>query len=157
MGRAVRAVVVDTCSLLTAQAGALETGSHSKEVMQMSLPNIYSRVQRSYAAQVSLAGIRAAMQYWPDAFKGDEQSIIEQLKPHMRATRPVMVSGFEAMVMARLLHEGTSSDAIVADWPVLLASSLADFGTSLAARGGKSEVAFVARVQPNVLLSMVQA
>jgi hypothetical protein len=68
-------------------------------------------------AQVSTAGLRAAFEYWPDAYKGKYlEAVLEEQAESMRALRPFMVNGVEAMLLARLLQEGISVEDIQSSW-----------------------------------------
>lgn len=79
-------------------------------------------------AQVSGAGIRAAMKYWPDAFTGDEHAVVEQLLPGMRPLRPVMRDSHETMMMGRLLQDGKTSAELLADWPAAFEQAIEHCG-----------------------------
>ena len=81
-------------------------------------------------AQVSGAGIRAAMQYWPDAFDADADAVLEKLLPGMRPLRPVMGDSHETMMMARLLQDGKSSAELLADWPTAFAQGCKQHGAT---------------------------
>ena len=70
------------------------------------------------------------MKKWPDVFGANEDQVQSTLQPKMRQSRPVLVEGYETMVMARLLHEGTDVNKIVADWPSLLQRALKSIGAS---------------------------
>ena len=81
-------------------------------------------------AQVSSAGIRAAMRYWPDAFGADADAVLEKLLPGMRPLRPVMGDSHETMMMARLLQDGKSSAELLADWPNAFAQGCKQHGAT---------------------------
>lgn len=77
-------------------------------------------------AQVSKSAYDAARDYWPAVFQAATEQQVAQLMSGMRQTRPVLVRGYESMVMARLLLEDPSAvQPILKDWPNLLPATLA--------------------------------
>jgi hypothetical protein len=75
--------------------------------------------------QVSSSAYAAARDYWPDLFSSVTAEQQQQIMAGLRATRPVLVRGYESMVMARmLLEEPGCVDAILADWHPLLHKTL---------------------------------
>jgi hypothetical protein len=76
-------------------------------------------------SQVSKSAYDAARDYWPAVFQAATEQQVAQLMSGMRQTRPVLVRGYESMVMARLLLEDPSNEkAILKDWPNLLPATL---------------------------------
>lgn len=51
----------------------------------------------------------AAAYYWPELFRDLDEQRRSTLRAALRRSRPRLVEGFEAMVMARLLAEDPSS------------------------------------------------
>ena len=91
-----------------------------------------SCVDNLRAMQVSEADVRAACLMWPDAFPADVHSALQSLKPDMRKLRPVLVDGYETMMMARMLQGGAHVDELAADWPTAFASGCKAYHTSVA-------------------------
>lgn len=85
--------------------------------------------------EVSASALAAACTRWPRQFAGLADSSgasgsskqRDELMAGLRKTRPVLVRGYESMVMARLLlEEGPGcAEAILQDWGPLLQASLA--------------------------------
>jgi hypothetical protein len=75
--------------------------------------------------QVSSSAYAAARDYWPDLFSSIDAAQQQQVMEGLRSTRPVLVRGYESMVMARmLLEDPVCVDAILADWHPLLHKTL---------------------------------
>ncbi len=53
------------------------------------------------AQEVSSSGFHAARLYWPEAFQGLDAAGERRVEEGMAAVRPVLVKGFEAMIMVR--------------------------------------------------------
>mmetsp|Transcript_14898 Transcript_14898/g.44977 ORF Transcript_14898/g.44977 Transcript_14898/m.44977 type:complete len:358 (-) Transcript_14898:3089-4162(-) len=81
------------------------------------------------APEVNMAGWRAALKYWPDAVSVDQR---DSVLAGLAVTRPVIVDGWETMVMARILAEDSqAAQRILADWPAVMKQSLESWGTDL--------------------------
>ena len=50
--------------------------------------------------EISSSAVAAATEYWPDQFKGLDQSTIDGVRERLRVIRPVLVHGVESLVMA---------------------------------------------------------
>jgi hypothetical protein len=84
--------------------------------------------------QVSSSALGAASSYWADAFAGASEAQRAAVLEGLRRSRPVLVQGYESMVMARqLLEEPDSWAAILASWTTLLPEALARWGEDEAA------------------------
>jgi hypothetical protein len=82
--------------------------------------------------QVSSSAYAAARDYWPDVFSSVDAAQQQQVMDGLRSTRPVLVWGYESMVMARMLLEDPACvDAILADWHPLLHKTLDRWGVAL--------------------------
>ncbi|BCG64847.1 MAG: hypothetical protein methR_P2640 [Methyloprofundus sp.] len=64
------------------------------------------------AVETAMTGWKAAMQVWPDMI-GTEPSAVQI--DQFRALRPVLETGYEAILLIRLLQQGVTLDAIKAD------------------------------------------
>jgi hypothetical protein len=51
--------------------------------------------------QVSTSGLSAAFEYWPDVFANVSAERKAQVRDGLRTVRPVLVSGYECMIMVR--------------------------------------------------------
>ncbi|KAI7843756.1 hypothetical protein COHA_002654 [Chlorella ohadii] len=79
--------------------------------------------------EVSSSAYDAAAQLWPQLFGGLPDAERQRVMAGMRATRPRLVKGFEAMVMARLiLEDGSNVQRILSDWDAVLPATLAAWG-----------------------------
>lgn len=79
--------------------------------------------------EVSASAYAAAKDYWPDLFASTGVEKQQQVLAGLRQTRPVLVRGYESMVMARmLLEDPTCVDAILAGWHPLLEKTLDSWG-----------------------------
>eukprot|EP00775_Hariotina_reticulata_P003709 gene3709-3972_t len=79
--------------------------------------------------EVSASAYAAAQDYWPDLFAGVTEPHRQQVMAGLRQSRPVLVRGYESMVMARMLLEDPSCvEAILADWHPLLEQTLSSWG-----------------------------
>ncbi|MGD8835314.1 MAG: hypothetical protein PVJ19_10250 [Desulfobacteraceae bacterium] len=67
--------------------------------------------------EVAVAAWRGAALLWPDRFRGDAPVEIVQ---RFRRVRPVMETGYESILLVRLLRDGCSIDKILDDAPCLL-------------------------------------
>lgn len=77
--------------------------------------------------EVSQSAYAAAEQHWPDIFGNISDTKRKALLQNMRSVRPVLVRGYESMVMLRLLTEcrdGTTAQSILNQWPELLPATL---------------------------------
>jgi len=54
---------------------------------------------------VSTSGYEACQQYWPQLFGELSPQEQQRVRAGMRATRPRLIKGWEALVMARLVLE----------------------------------------------------
>jgi hypothetical protein len=61
-------------------------------------------------AQVSSSAFDAAAQHWPELFAGLDPGRVAAVKAGLRRTRPRLVEGYEALVMARLLLESADNE-----------------------------------------------
>jgi phosphoglycolate phosphatase-like HAD superfamily hydrolase len=78
------------------------------------------------ALETGLSGWQVASQIWPDM----PTQMPEQILSDFRDVRPVMETGYEAILICRLLYEGTPSDLLIDDFPkqinlILLRDNLA--------------------------------
>ncbi len=64
------------------------------------------------AVETAMTGWKAAMQIWPD-MAGTEPSAVQV--DQFRALRPVLETGYEAILLMRLLQQGTTLEAIKAN------------------------------------------
>lgn len=79
--------------------------------------------------EVSASAYAAAKDYWPQLFEGVSTAQEEQVRTGLKKTRPVLVRGYESMIMARMLLEDPScADAILKNWHPLLESTLEKWG-----------------------------
>lgn len=79
--------------------------------------------------EVSASAYAAARDYFPDIFINVSTEQESQVMQGLRQTRPVLVRGYESMVMARMLLEDPGCvDAILADWHPLLEQTLKKWG-----------------------------
>eukprot|EP00887_Chlorella_sp_A99_P004237 scaffold15.g4237.t1 len=80
--------------------------------------------------EVSTSALAAAARRWPHLFAALADGERARVLAGLHATRPRLVKGFEAMVMARLVLESDANvGAILADWEErLLPASLAAWG-----------------------------
>lgn len=79
--------------------------------------------------EVSTSAYEACQGYWPDLFAGLSGQEQQRVRAGMRATRPRLIKGWEALVMARLILEDEGNvQHILADWEPLLAATLAAWG-----------------------------
>lgn len=60
----------------------------------------------SLLQEVSHSALRAARHFWPKAFDGISEEGLKAVEEGMEAVRPVLVHGYEAMIMvcAAALH-----------------------------------------------------
>lgn len=79
---------------------------------------------------MSASALAAAAARWPQLFDGLAPERRADLAAGLRQTRPVLVRGYESMVMARLLlEEGPGcADRILSGWEPLLQASLESWG-----------------------------
>jgi phosphoglycolate phosphatase-like HAD superfamily hydrolase len=103
--------------------------------------------------EVSSSAVAAASARWPDVFSS---CVGADLSSGMRDVRPVLVNGYEAMVMARLLAEAIGSNtldavvaSILADWPALLSETLARWGEDAATLAAAFEAHRAAAINNN--------
>lgn len=68
------------------------------------------------ADEAALTGWRAAGRLWPRRFQGDAPV---ELMEGFRMVRPVMETGYESILLVRLLRDGLSMDKILDDAPSL--------------------------------------
>lgn len=81
--------------------------------------------------EVSSSAYAAARDYWPALFSPATAAQQQQVMEGLRSTRPVLVRGYESMVMARMLLEDPGCvDGILADWHPLLHKTLDRWGES---------------------------
>ncbi|KAF6253918.1 hypothetical protein COO60DRAFT_369922 [Scenedesmus sp. NREL 46B-D3] len=79
--------------------------------------------------EVSSSAYAAARDYWPQRFSSVDAAQQQQVMDGLRRSRPVLVRGYESMVMARMLLEDPGSvNAILADWHPLLHHTLERWG-----------------------------
>jgi len=79
--------------------------------------------------EVSQSAYDAAKDYWPDLFAKVDGAKRAGVLAGLRETRPVLVRGYESMVMARLILEDPNSvSSILADWESLLQAMLSGWG-----------------------------
>eukprot|EP00877_Chromochloris_zofingiensis_P013097 jgi/Chrzof1/8040/UNPLg00085.t1 len=75
--------------------------------------------------EVSRSAYDAAKAYWPDVFAAAVDTTQQSVLSGLKKTRPVLIRGYESMVMARMLLEDPQCvDAILADWESVLNSTL---------------------------------
>lgn len=75
--------------------------------------------------EVSTSAMDAAAYYWPELFRDLDEQRRSTLRAALRRSRPRLVEGFEAMVMARLLAEDPSSvERILLEWEAVLSQCL---------------------------------
>lgn len=76
-----------------------------------------------------MAGFRAAKKLWTGNVTDAEK---DQVLEGLRVTRPVLVSGWETVLMARIFaEEADAAPKILHDWPALMDVSLKAWGTDL--------------------------
>ncbi|GBF99414.1 hypothetical protein Rsub_12246 [Raphidocelis subcapitata] len=79
--------------------------------------------------EVSTSAFDAARDYWPAAFASADGAAKEAVLQGLRECRPVLVRGYESMVMARLLVERPGAAAgILGGWEELLPATLEAWG-----------------------------
>ncbi|KAK9830317.1 hypothetical protein WJX72_010962 [[Myrmecia] bisecta] len=79
--------------------------------------------------EISTAGLLAASAYWPELFRGLDAERRAAIVRNLKLTRPVLIKGFETMIMARLLLEDPACvDRILSNWDEVLSQALADWG-----------------------------
>jgi hypothetical protein len=59
--------------------------------------------------QLSISGYRSAAKYWPDIFAEVDQAKQSQILDALARLRPVLIQGYEAMVMVSCLSTGETS------------------------------------------------
>ncbi|PSC70318.1 hypothetical protein C2E20_6217 [Micractinium conductrix] len=94
--------------------------------------------------EVSTSALGACAGYWPQLFGEGQlaERLRQRVRADLRATRPRLINGWEALVMARLVLEDQGSVArILADWEPLLETTLAAWGEG---DGGGLSAAFEA-------------
>lgn len=81
------------------------------------------------AVETGLAGWKAARTFWPDM----PEAVPVPLSEAFRQARPVLETGYEAILIMRLLFQGTAAQALLDDFSaqkqVLLASENLDIAT----------------------------
>lgn len=82
--------------------------------------------------EVSMSAYTSARDYWPELFRGATEEDKAAVLKGLRSCRPVLVRGYESMVMARLLLQGQegTSDRILSSWETLLPQTLEEWGES---------------------------
>ena len=55
-------------------------------------------------AQLSISGYKSAQAYWPDVFASVESARKLQVLEALARVRPVLIRGYEAMIMVRPCH-----------------------------------------------------
>lgn len=65
------------------------------------------------AVETSLTGWKAAHHFWPKM----PAEIPDKLISEFKRVRPVLETGYEAILILRLLFEGVTTDALLADFP----------------------------------------
>ncbi|KAF5831205.1 hypothetical protein DUNSADRAFT_13463 [Dunaliella salina] len=79
--------------------------------------------------EVTASAFAACKQRWPHIFGSLSAEDQQRIADGMRAVRPVLIKGYESMVMARILAEDgpKAVDSILADWPQLQVERLAQW------------------------------
>ncbi|EFJ46070.1 hypothetical protein VOLCADRAFT_105717 [Volvox carteri f. nagariensis] len=90
-----------------------------------------------FICYITASAFEAAALRWPHLFSSSDLDVDgkrEQLRQAMRLVRPVLVRGFESMVMLRLLHRNPScpatQSAILHNWTEELPRALGCWGES---------------------------
>lgn len=79
--------------------------------------------------EVTMSGYTAAAQYWPEVFNGLSPEEEQTLKAGLRSVRPVLVKGFECMILARMLREDPGRvEEILESWEHLLPQMIEKYG-----------------------------
>ncbi|KAL4448327.1 hypothetical protein ABPG75_005546 [Micractinium tetrahymenae] len=79
--------------------------------------------------EVSTSALEACCQHWPHLFGSLSDAERQRVRRGLRATRPRLIKGWEALVMARLVLEDDSNvQRILHDWEPLLERTLAAWG-----------------------------
>ncbi|KAJ9513326.1 hypothetical protein QJQ45_001355 [Haematococcus lacustris] len=79
--------------------------------------------------EVTQAALNTAGRRWPHLFSNLSSAQLEQLADDMRRVRPVLVRGYEALVMARLLLEDSGAVQSMLDgWGRMLPAAIARWG-----------------------------
>lgn len=68
-------------------------------------PSASPLVNRPPRLQVSTSALEACAKYWPELFGGLGEEERQRMRRGLRATRPRLIKGWEALVMARLVLE----------------------------------------------------
>lgn len=80
-------------------------------------------------SQVSTSALDCASAYFPSHFNGLDAAARQRVLFGLKKSRPVLVRGYESVVMARLLAEDPEAwRRILREWPSLLPASLAKWG-----------------------------
>jgi hypothetical protein len=89
----------------------------------------------------------AAAGLWPDLF-ADPAVVAKKtaVMEAMRAARPVIETGYENLVQVRCLVEGEAVDAMLDDWPAMLADRMARWGLE------RADVSFDREVERGLVL-----
>ncbi len=74
------------------------------------------------AVETAMTGWKAAATIWPDM----QGSVPQQLLQQFREVRPMIETGYEAILAMRLLHLTYSTEAIVSDYPNLISMLMTD-------------------------------
>jgi phosphoglycolate phosphatase-like HAD superfamily hydrolase len=79
------------------------------------------------AGEACASGWKAAARLWPDRFR---EEVPEQIIESFIRVRPVMETGYESILLVRLLRDGCSVEKILADAPSLFSGLMQDAALS---------------------------
>lgn len=79
------------------------------------------------AVETAITGWKAAITLWPDMSGDAPQALVDQFK----IVRPIIETGYEAILAMRLLYVGETTDAIYADYQAKTQHLITDAGVTV--------------------------
>lgn len=109
---------------VVAMAGDAPTTTTTKPVFALDFDGVACDSVGESAASAWVASERL----WPDLFADPAvQAQKSRVLEDMRAARPVIETGYENLVQVRCLVEGVAVQAMLDDWPAMLAARMAEW------------------------------